>query len=228
MRPAGIKAEIEGEFGVHEIEGTLVLTNDMLVFACTNEKEEDLPLGAAGDFGVPTKVRLVYSDVEDLGQVPMGPPNLSVSLGSISATRGRKSELGKPSLEDEWKDDDGRHAAVFTETLVGRRRRNLNDWAPIILNVRDGRQKLVDLPKPPSVDTLDGKVVRVLSDMQEKGVLTIEEAVEEEFKLDLDPDEVQAACDSLSSLGVLIRYPEPSGDIYYRRESPLGEEDLAS
>jgi hypothetical protein len=43
MRPAGVKEEIEAEFGAHEREGTLVLTNRRLIFVCTNEEEEDLP-----------------------------------------------------------------------------------------------------------------------------------------------------------------------------------------
>jgi hypothetical protein len=173
-------------------------------------------------------VRLLYSDVEDLDQVPLRSPNLFIQLGSISGARGHKGELGRPSLEIEWQDGNKKRAAVFTETLTGRRRRNLNEWALIIQNLKGGKQKLANVPRPPSVDTLDGKIVHTLSDMQEKGVFMIEEAVEKEFVVDLDPDEVQAACDRLSAQGILIRLPDSSGDVFYRRASPLGEDDFSS
>ena len=224
IRQAGVKEEIEAEFGVHEREGTLVLTDRRLMFICTNEEEEDLPFSMVPTLGV----RLLFSDVEDLDQVPLRPPNLFIQLGSISGARGHRGELGRPSLEIEWQDGDRRRAAVFTETLTGRRRRNLNDWAPIIQNLKAGNQKLVNVPRPPSPDSLDGKIVHVLSDMQEKGVFMIEEAVEKEFTLDLDPDEVQAACDRLSAQGILVRLPDSSGDVFYRRASPLGEDDFSS
>ena len=48
------------------------------------------------------------------------------------------------------------------------------------------------------------------------------------FKVDLDPDEVQAVCDKLATQGVIKRYPDSSGDVFYRRASPLGEDDLSS
>jgi hypothetical protein len=64
--------------------------------------------------------------------------------------------------------------------------------------------------------------------MQEKGVMEIEEAVESEYEVELDPDEVQAACDRLSSQHLLIRSPDSSDYMFYRRASPLGEDDLSS
>ena len=105
---------------------------------------------------------------------------------------------------------------------------NLNDWATIIQRLNGGRLNLVAMPKAPSVDTLEGRIVLVLSDMQEKGVLEIEEDVEAKFKVDLDPDEVQSACDTLSKQGALDRFPDSSGDVFYRRRSPLGEDDFSS
>jgi hypothetical protein len=223
IRAGGKGKEVEAEFGVGTKEGTLVLTNKRLIFVCTNEREEDLPgetmMNPMG------KIRLVYSDVEDLGEVPTGSPNIFVPLASISSIKGHEAKLGRPSLEVTWSDESGEHRSVFAETLTGRRRRNLNDWATIIENLKAGKQKLISLPTSPSTDSLEGQIVHVLSDMQEKGVFEIEEAVETEFRVDLDPDEVQAACDKLASLGLLIRYPDSGGDVFYRRVSPLGEDN---
>ena len=221
MRSGGAEKGIEAEFGVGTIKGTLVLTNERLIFVCTNEREEDLP--GEGALNPMEKIRLVYSDVEDLGKIPTGKPNLFVPIGSISSVKGHATALERPSLEVTWGDDSGKHRSVFAETLMGRRKRNLNDWAQIIENLKAGKQNLISLPRAPSTDTLEGKVVHVLSDMQEKGVFEIEEAVEAEFKVDLDPDVVQVACEKLASQRLLIKYPDSSGDVFYRRASPLGE-----
>ena len=222
MRPAGASRELEAEFGVGLKEGTLVLTSKRLIFVCTDEKGEDLPLGYfVGD------QRLLYSEVEDLDRIPAMPPNIFIPLEAASA-KGHKERLGRPSLEVSWKDKDGSHNLVFTETLTGRRKRNLNDWAPVIERIKNGTQKLVTLPDVPSTESLEGKVMYILADMQEKGVLEIEEAVEGEYDVDLDPDEVQTACDRLFAQHLLIRSPDSSGDAYYRRVSPLGEDDFSS
>jgi hypothetical protein len=223
IRAGGREKEVEAEFGVGTVEGTLVLTNKRLIFVCTNEQEEYLP----PETGVNPmgKIRLVYSDVEDLSAVPTGSPNIFVPLASITSVKGHEAKLGRPSLEVTWSDKSGDHRSVFAETLTGRRKRNLNDWATIIENLKAGKQKLISLPTSPSTDSLEGQIVRVLSDMQEKGVFEIEEAVETEFKVDLDPDEIQAACDKLASRGLLVRYPDSSGDVFYRRVSPLGEDN---
>jgi hypothetical protein len=226
LRGAGAKKELEAEFGIDEVEGTLVLTNKRLIFVGTDEKEEDLP----GEMGINPmgKIHLVFSEVEDIEQIPERAPNVFILIASISSVKGRGGGFERPSLEVEWNDGRQEHAVVLTVGMMGGKGKNLKDWAPIIENLKAGRQKLIAVPVPPSVDTLQGKIVRVLSDMQEKGVLEIEEAVETEFKVDLDPDEVQAACDALASQGLLKRYPDSSGDVFYRRTSPLGEEDLAS
>ena len=91
--------------------------------------------------------------------------------------------------------------------------------------MKAGTQKLVSLPTAPSSDSLGGQIVHVLSDMQEKGIFEIEEAVETEFKVDLDPDVVQAECDRLASQGLLVRSPDSTGDTFYRRASQLGEDN---
>jgi hypothetical protein len=226
MRDAGRRKEIEAEFGFDETEGTLILTNRRVIFACLDEREEDLP-GQAG-WNPTSKIRFVYSEIEDVDNISQEPPNVFVPITAISSIKGHREEIGRPSLQVEWADAGGKHALVFTQGLPARRGRNLNDWARVVENIKAGKQKLVLVPSPPSTESLDGKIVRVLSDMQEKGVLAIEDAVETEFKVDLDPDEVQAACDRLAAGGTLKRYPDPSGDVFYRRVSPLGEDDLSA
>ena len=221
MRSAGTSKELEAEFGVGLKEGTLILTNKRLIFVCTNEKGEDLPVGYFGDH------MLLYSEVEDLDSIPEQAPNVFVPLEAASAV-GRKGGLGRPSLRVAWKDKGGSHDLTFTETLTGRRKRNLNDWATVMENIKNGTQKLSGLPKVPSTESLKGKVMHVLADMQEKGLMEIEEAVEGEYGIDLDPDEVQAACDDLSSQHLLERSQAREGDAYYRRASPLGEDDYSS
>lgn len=224
MRSSGAKKELGAEFA-GQAQGTLVLTNKRLVFVTTSEKTQDIPVSL-----MPTRlreVRLLYSDVEDLDSVPNAPPNVFIALASISAVKGRRGGIGRPSIEVEWADN-GRRSCVFTEVLTGRRKRNLNDWAKVIEDLRSGKQKLVAMPPSPPMDTLEGKAMHVLGDMQEKGLFEIEGAIESEFKTNLEPDSVQAACDRLSSKGLLIRFPEPGGDVYYRRPSPLGEASASS
>jgi hypothetical protein len=220
MRSGGKSKELEAEFGVGLKEGTLVLTNKRLIFVCTDEKGEDLPVGYFGDH------LLLYSEVEDLEKIPPQLPNIFIPL-SVVSVKGHKGGLGRPSLEVSWKDEGGDHDLVFTETLTGRRKRNLNDWASIIEKIINGTQKLIVVPGYPSAGSLEGKVMHVLADMQEKGVLEIEEDVESEYNVELDPDAVQAACDHLSSQHLLVRFPDSSGDVFYRRVSPLGEDDLS-
>jgi hypothetical protein len=222
MRAGGREKELEAGFGVGTLEGTLVLTNKRLIFACTEEREEDLP-GEAG-LNPSGKIGLVYSEVEDLNTIPSRGPNLFVPIEAVSSARGHEEGIERPSLMVAWYDK-GTHTAVFTETLLGKRMHNLNDWAHIIEGLKKGTQKLASLPKPPSIDSLEGRIVHVLSDMQEKGVFEIEDAVETEFKVDLDPDEVQAVCERLASQGLLDRFPDSSGDVFFRRASPLGEDN---
>jgi len=81
MRMAGERKELEAEFGIGEKEGTLVLTNKRLIFVCTHEIEEDLPVSyLPNPFA---KFELLYSEVEDLEEVSKDPPNLFIPLGEI-------------------------------------------------------------------------------------------------------------------------------------------------
>lgn len=217
MRAGGASKEVEAEFGVGTREGTLVLTNQRLIFVCTNDVGEDLPVGFFGDH------LLLYSQVEDLGSIPKQAPNVFIPLAAASV-KGHKGDFGRPSLEVTWKDQSGPHGMVFTETLTGRRKRNLDEWAPVIDRIKEGTQVFTALPAAPPTESLEGRVLHTMADMQEKGVLEIEEDVEGEYGVDLDPDQVQAACDLLSSKHLLRRSPASGGDVFYRRISPLGDD----
>ena len=216
----GKRKELEADFGVGELEGTLVLTDRRLIFVCTDEKMVTLPVGYF-------QATLIFSEVEEVSQIPQKPPNIFVTISSIVSVKPHGGRLERPGFELEWKDSGTRRSFLIVQGEE-RRGKGLKDWVPIIENLKAGRQKLVTIPQPPPIDTLEGRVVRVLSDMQEKGVLEIEEEIEDQFKVDLDPDEVQAACDAVASKGIIRRYPDSSGDIFYRRASPLGEDDLSS
>lgn len=222
MRGAGTAKGLEGRLG-GELEGTLLLTNRRLIFVCSHEKEDDLrttPLG---------KMRLVYSDVEDLASIPTSGDNLFIDISSVSSVKGHAGHLTKPSLEVKWQEGASEKGRVFIELLSGRsRRRNLNDWAKVMERLKTGDQKLIQLPNPPAADTLDGKIYRVLADMQRKGVFEVKEEAEKQFSSKLDPDEVQAACGRLFNSGFLKKIPDTSGDTYYQKRSPLGEDELNS
>lgn len=224
-RNAGVEEELEAEVGVGEAEGTLVLTNRRLIFACTDEKEADLT--GENAFNPFDKTRLVYVEVEDLNRVPEGSPNVFIPISAVTSVKGEHGGLERASLEVKWDTGDGEEGRVFTEELADKKK-TLKDWAPVIERLKAGSQRLLELPPLPPLDTLKGRIVRVLSDFQEKGVLDIEDEVETRFKADLDPDAVQDACDELTKEGALRKYPDPSGDLYYRRASPLGEDDLSS
>ena len=216
----GARKELEADFGFGEVEGTLVLTDRRLIFVCTDEKSVELPVGIF-------EANFVFSEVKGIDQIPQRPPNIFIPIPSIESVRPHGGRLERPGFELDWEDNGTKRSFLIVQAEE-RRGKGLKDWAPIIDNLKAGRQKLVAIPEPPSTATLAGKIVRVLSDMQEKGVLEVEEEVEDQFKVELDPDEVQTTCDMLASQGIVRRHPDPSGDIFYRRASPLGEDDLSS
>lgn len=225
MGGLGAKEELEEEFGIGEIEGTLVLTNKRLVFVCTNEQEVDIHIGYTP---LPSTAHLLFFDVEDLSEISQDPRNTSIPLSSITSATGHRGKVTKPKLEVRWTVGTVEKGAEFTEVLTGRRKKNLNDWAGVIQSLKKGSLNLIAVPKTPPIDTLEGKIVHVLSDMQEKGIFSIEEEVEEKFKISVDPDEIQAASDKLARDGAVDRFPDSGGDVYYRKRSPLGEDDLSS
>ena len=223
MRRSGDRKEIEGGLG-GELEGTLVLTNQRLIFVCTNEQQNNVKL--PGPRGVTGVMRLVYSDIEDLTSIPRTGGNVFIPVSSITSVKGHSGRLERPSLEVKWQEasEVGR---VFVERLTGSsRRRNLNDWATVIEKLKVGKQQIVQLRPAPSEDTVDGKIMRVLADLQRKGAFEIEEEAEAQFETKLDPDDVQAACERLSANGLLERFPDKSGDVYYQKRSPLGVDAL--
>jgi hypothetical protein len=206
MRGLGVKKELEAEVGVGEKEGTLVLTNKRLIFVCTDEKEEDVHLGYTP---LTPTAHLLFSDVEDLGEIPQDPRNTFISISSVTSAIGHKGGLAKPKLEVRWTAKTQEMGAEFTELLTGKRKKNLNDLAAVIQKLKSGGLTLIAVPKAPPIDTLEGKVVHVLSDMQEKGVFSIKAEIEEKFKIDVDPDEIQGACEGLAKDGALDRFPDP-------------------
>ncbi|MGH2637941.1 MAG: hypothetical protein ACRDF4_01430, partial [Rhabdochlamydiaceae bacterium] len=109
------------------------------------------------------------------------------------------------------------------------RKIDLKDWARVIDSLKAGTIK-IEYPKvpAPSSDTLEGKILYVLGDMQDKGMLEIEEQAEEYFKLELEPDDVETACKKLVSVGLVDAVDSESGDSFYRKRSPLGRDDLSS
>jgi hypothetical protein len=222
MREAGFKKELEGSLG-GEVEGTLILTNRRLIFVTTNEKEYDLRTSPIR----PIMKRIFYSEVEDLDSIPTDPGNVFVPISSISSVTGHHAVPASPSLQVRWREGGEEKGRVFIEVVTGRsRRKNLNDWATVIDQLKKGTQKLIPLPKTPTADTLEGKIMRVQADMQWRGVLGLEEEVENNFNIKLEVDEVQASCDKLCGQGVLKQKLE-RGDQFYRKASPLGDNDLA-
>jgi hypothetical protein len=220
MRRAGKEKELEGGLG-GELEGTLVLTNRRLIFVCTDAREEDFKFMEGARV-----MRLVYSDVEDLASIPHSGGNTFIPLSSISHVKGHSGPVERPSLDVKWQEAT-EEERVFIERLSGRsRRKNLNDWEAVIERLKAGNQKLVQLPRAPSTDTLDGKIMRALADMQRRGTFEVEEDTEKQFDVKLDPDEVEAACQRLANSGLLQKFPDKSGDVYYQKRSPLGDDAL--
>jgi hypothetical protein len=233
-RGPGFLKGVEASFGAGgESEGTLVLTDRRLVYVHGNEKEEDIPVGIVSPFtGVSGVKKLHFSDVESLDSIPLDEDEASVEIpiSSITKVTGRKGEGLDPRLTVTWKGDGGADMSTeFVQQITGSsRRKNLDDWVRVIEKLKAGQAKISPLPPPPSADTLEGRILEALGDMQDKGPLVIEEEVEERYKVDLDPDQVEAACDRLVELG-LARKTAPKGeDPYYSKVSPLGKDDLSA
>lgn len=223
-RGPGIRKEIEAAFGMGgETEGTLVLTDRRLVYVHGNEKEESVRIG-----GFSAK-RLYFSDVESLVSMQLDSESVEIPISKIVKVTGHHGEAIAPKLEVNWTDDGGAERATeFVQQISGAsRRRNLNDWAIVIEKLKAKQLKITPLPPAPSGDTLEARIMVVLGDMQEKGLMTIEGEVEERYKVDLDPDDVEAACDRLIAEGLILKPVPRYEDVYYRKASPLGADDLS-
>jgi hypothetical protein len=197
-----------------EVQGTLVLTNNRLMFVAANTEEAFMD-------GLDS---LRYADVKNLDSVANNPANLSIQLQKIVSTKGSKGLMTNPNLKVRYQSDTGETEAEYIQTITGGRKKNLNDWAGVIEGLKSGRI----VPKVPSwlpdKNSLEGRIVESLSDLQEKGVFEIESEIEKKYSLDLDPDEVEKACDNLVSKNVL----EKKSEDFYRLPSPLGSDDLSS
>ncbi len=221
-RGPGTRKGVEAAFGLGgETEGTLVLTDRRLLYVHGKEKEVDLRIGAF------SQKRLFYTDVESLDSMPMDSASLEIPISRIVKVAGHKGVAIAPKLEVSWTDQDGAtRVAEFVQQLTGgSRRKNLNDWARVVERLKTKQQRVVPLPTAPSGDTLEGRILGALGDMQEKGLLTIEDEVEERYRLDLDPDDVEDACKKLVAAGLIRNLAPPKDDPFYRKVSPLGDDD---
>lgn len=219
-----MKDNIPGK--IKDVVGTLVLTDRRVIFVEAN-KEENYTSGT----GILSKrsATFRYSDIDDLGQISANANNISIPLNEIVEAKGSEGIIHPPELKLTWKENGIENRAVFSQELIGGRKKSLKDWVKTILGLRDGRIEVKrPTAKPPSGDTLGGRILQVLGDMQEKGLFEIEQQVESTFGVDLDPDQVQSTCENLAAQGFLDRNPDRSGEVFYRKRSPLGEDGLSS
>lgn len=209
----------------NDVQGSLILTNQRLVFASDVGGTE---VSTRDEFGAFTPRS--YTDIEDMSDIPRSERNIFIPLSSISEVSGHKGIVGRPSLKVTWKDRDGlTKSTEFTQTLTGRdRKKNLSDWADVIRKVKSGALIPRRNQSLPSKDSLEGRILSILGDMQIKGALQIEEETDKQFGSELGPDEVEEACQRLVSSGLVDKISDPSGESFYRKRSPLGADDLSS
>ena len=212
-----------------ETQGTLILTNKRLVFVAANQ-ELDFRVSTIISPGSMEHFR--FADVDDLKNVPAYPENLSIPINEIEIEKGVEYFFENPHLKIKWLDRGSEKKAQFIADINSTGRKiDLKDWVKVIDSLKSGTLKITSpATHPPNRDTLEGKVLYILGDMQDKGLLEIEEQAEEYFKLELGPDDVEAACQKLTTLGLVDKVESNSGDSFYRRRSPLGknEDDLSS
>ncbi|HZW56751.1 MAG TPA: hypothetical protein VFF30_10730 [Nitrososphaerales archaeon] len=163
-----------------------------------------------------------------------GGPLLRVTWKDRGAAAGERAR--QPSEEEEKKEE-------FEENITGKsRRKNLNDWADVILKLKSGalnivleRQTALEQAKP-KLDTDEGKVLYLLGDMQSKSTLQLSEEAEKNFGWKIELDAIQAACNELVKRKLVVGTYEgfwDDGDLeyppFYRKKAPLGEEyDISS
>jgi hypothetical protein len=197
-----------------ETQGTLVLTESRLLFVAANEQDKFLD-------GLDA---LRYADVESLDSIAQRASNISILLDSIISAKGSKGIMTNPSLKAKYNSGSGEKEVEFIQTIIGGRKKNLNDWARVIDGLRNGTIKIKTPSWLPDKNSLEGRIVESLSDLQEKGVFEIEEEIEKKYGAGLDPDKVEEACNNLVSKGVIEKKEED----FYRMPSPLGADDLSS
>ncbi len=197
-----------------ESQGSLVLTNKRVLFVGANTEE----VFAQG------LDRIRYADVEDLDSIGQSSSNISIPLETIVEAKGSKGVMTNPNLKLKYNLGSSEESAEFVQTAIGGRKKNLNDWAKVIDDLKGGKIVIKIPTSLPEKDSLEGRIIESLSDLQEKGIFEIEEEIETKYKLDLDPDKVEQACGNLVSKGILER----KGSEFYRLPSPLGMDDLSS
>ena len=135
----------------------------------------DLPVGTL------SKKKLYVSDVDELDDIRRDASNITINISSITSVKGHHRPGIAPKLEVRWNDGVEKSTEFVEQETGSSRHRNLNDWAPVIERLRAGKQKIAMLPPPPDRDSLEGRILIDLDDMQEKGLLTIEREVEKKF-----------------------------------------------
>jgi hypothetical protein len=201
-----------------ETQGTLILTESRLLFVAANEEDKFLD-------GLYLRTdALRYADVESLDSITQRASNISILLSSIISAKGSKGIMTNPSLKAKYISGSGEKEIEFIQTIIGGRKKNLNDWARVIDGLKTGAIKIKTTSWLPDKNSLEGRIVESLSDLQEKGLFEIEEAIEKKYGAELDPDKVEEACDNLVSKGVIEKKEED----FYRMPSPLGADDLSS
>ncbi len=212
-----------------ETQGTLILTSRRVIFVAANQ---ELDFRVSTILSSASMEHFRFADVDDLKNIPDSPENLSIPIYEIEIDKGEEHFFENPHLKIKWLDKGSEKKAQFIADIKSTGRKvDLKDWVGVIDSLKAGTLKITyPASPPPNKDTLDGKVLYILGDMQDKGLLEIEEQTEEYFKVELEPDEVEVACKKLVSLGFVDKVESSSSDRFYRRRSPLGknEDELSS
>jgi hypothetical protein len=222
-RSPGLRSELQTAVDVSgsETEGTLILTNQRLLYVHGGEHREDIPTGSISEKAI------YFTDVEDLDDIPSDPANLTIWLSSITKVAGHHAPAMAPKLEVNWDDRGVARTAEFVEQVTGSsRKKNLNDWASVIERLKAGTVKVTSMATAPDAATLEGRVLRALDDMQEKGLLTLESELEDRYKVELEPEDVEAACEKLVSQGLVKKTSSKDEPPFYQKPSPLGKDSL--
>lgn len=233
--------------------GTLVLSNRRIVFLRADYWNDGPLLPPIGDGGFMRMPDIGYKEVYNLEELAKEPNlfsgegnlNLSIDLESITNAKGNSGELfGRPSLTVEWRtkeklNSNQQELAVFHQEFTGSREKNLNDWADVIMKLKshfleDVIEASLSRKKDiPAIETLEGKVLYILGDLQTKGVFEIESELKKRFQghgleFDLDPEKIESACQILIEQDWILTI-EQDGIPAYRKTPPLGDEfDLSS
>ena len=222
-RGVGLLQQVEAGFDASkkETEGTLILTNKRLIYA-RGDTSEKIEFGT----GLSGGKSIVYSDADDLDDIRSDPANIWIDLETILSATGHKHMGQAPKLEIRW-NSGSEKKTEFVQQLTGKsRKRNLSDWPSVIQRLKEGTQEFRPLPSAPDTTTLGGRIFRVLSDFEERGPLTIESEVEKRYSVELEPDEVEAACEELVAQGLIQKTDVPGEAPFYEKVSALGDDTL--